>query len=251
MASPSMIRGLQEAAARALPAQLVEHSGGWWLRYPPGCSWWAGTVLPHGDAEPGELVRLVAAAEQFYAARGAVARFQISPPACPPGLDALLAERGYRAQSPMSLQAAPAAQVLDRLPASPLQVRLADRPAPGWFAVWHAVHTDGDPRGEWEMLGRVQRPSGYASVLIGGDVVAVGRVVADTGWAGVFGMATLPQARGKGAARGVLAALARWAAAQQAGQLYLQVERGNIAARRLYEQAGFSELCGYHYRAPR
>jgi N-acetylglutamate synthase len=72
--------------------------------------------------------------------------------------------------------------------------------------------------------------------------------VSDTGWAGVFGMATLPRARGAGAATRVLAALARWAANQGATQLYLQVERDNTAARRLYERAGFTELCRYHYR---
>jgi GNAT superfamily N-acetyltransferase len=98
------------------------------------------------------------------------------------------------------------------------------------------------------MLRRVNRPSAYASVLTGSDVVAVGRAVTDTGWAGVFGMATLPHARGTGAARHVLAALARWAATHGAAHLYLQVECDNIAARRLYEHAGFRELCRYHYR---
>ncbi|MBO0774754.1 MAG: GNAT family N-acetyltransferase [Actinobacteria bacterium] len=247
--SPAAIRGLHEAAARALPAQHVERVDGWWLRHAPGCSWWAGTVLPHGEAGPGELVRRVAAAEQFYACRGAVTRFQISPPACPTLLDTLLADRGYRRESPMSLRVAPVAQVTGLRPASPLRVSVADRPAPAWFRVWQAAHGDGtDPGSERDMLRRVQRPSGYASALVGDDVVAVGRVVADTGWAGVFGMVTLPQARGNGAARCVLAALARWAAAHQADHLYLQVERGNIPALRLYERAGFTELCGYHYR---
>ena len=67
--------------------------------------------------------------------------------------------------------------------------------------------------------------------MSGDDVVAVGRAVADTGWAGVFGMATLPRAGGKGAARSVLAALADWAGAH-ADSLYLQVERDNIPALR-------------------
>jgi GNAT superfamily N-acetyltransferase len=98
------------------------------------------------------------------------------------------------------------------------------------------------------MLERVRQPAGYARVLVDGDVVAVGRAVADTGWAGVFGMATLPGARGKGAARRVLAALAGWAGDQRADRLYLQVERGNTPALRLYGRAGFTELCGYHYR---
>jgi GNAT superfamily N-acetyltransferase len=61
-------------------------------------------------------------------------------------------------------------------------------------------------------------------------------------------MATLPPARGQGAARRVLAALADWANTHEADRMYLQVERDNIPALRLYEQTGFSELCGYHYR---
>ena len=64
----------------------------------------------------------------------------------------------------------------------------------------------------------------------------------------LFGMATLPAARGRGAAREVLAALARWADGHGAGHLYLQVEPGNDAAWRLHERAGFTELSGYHYR---
>ena len=98
------------------------------------------------------------------------------------------------------------------------------------------------------MLRRVDRPSAYASVLTGTDVIAVGRAVTETGWAGVFGMATLPPARGRGAARHVLAALARWAADHGAAHMYLQVEGDNTPARRLYERAGFTELCRYHYR---
>ena len=131
MSSPEAVRGLQERAARAQPAEHAEEADGWWLRHAPGCSWWVGTVLPHSDARPGALARRVARAEEFYTSRGAAARFQISPGACPAGLDTVLA-----------------------------------------------------------------------------------------GWAGAHG----------------------------AGRMYLQLERGNIAALRLYARAGFSEVCAYHYR---
>jgi N-acetylglutamate synthase len=243
------VRGLQERAARAFPAVHVEDVDGWWLRLAPSCSWWVGAVLPHRDAGPGELVRRVAGAEDFYAGNGAAARFQISPSACPDGLDSVLAERGYRRHGLMSLQVASTARVLEQVPARSLRVRLDDRPARAWFEVWYAVHGHGgDSRSEWDMLGRVERPCAYACAMIGDDVVAVGRAVADTGWAGVFGMATLPRARGKGAARHVLAALADWAGAHEADRMYLQVERDNIPALRLYERTGFTEICGYHYR---
>ena len=249
MSSSEMVGRLQERAARALPAEHVEDVEGWWLRHAPSCAWWVGTVLPHGDARPGELVRRVVGAEEFYARHGAAARFQISPPACPEGLDTVLAERSYRSQSLVSLQVASTARVLEQVLAGSPRVRLDDRPTRAWFEVWHAVHGHGGAwSAEWDMLGRVERPCAYACAMIGDDVVAVGRAVADTGWAGVFGMATLPQARGKGAARNVLAALADWAGAHEADRMYLQVERDNIPALRLYERTGFSEICGYHYR---
>ena len=247
--SPEMVRTLQEKAGRALPAEHVEHAGGWWLRHSASCAWWVGTVLPHADAGPEELVRRVVGAERFYARHGTAARFQISPRACPEALDALLAERGYRHESPVSLRIATTTRVLEQAPRDAPRVRIDDDPTSAWFEVWHGVHRHaGDRRTERDLLSRVERPSAYASVMLGNDVVAVGRVVVDDGWAGVFGMATLRHARGKRAGRTVLAALAEWAAAHDADRLYLQVECDNIAALRLYDAAGFGEVCRYHYR---
>lgn len=149
----------------------------------------------------------------------------------------------------MSLQAAPIARVLERKPAGRVRVRLDDRPTRSWFDVRRSVNgPDTEALSERELLARVDLPSTYASALLGDDVVGVGRAVADTGWAGVFDMATLPSARGKGAARQVLAALADWAGDHGAGRLYLQVERDNAPALRLYERMGFGDVCDYHYR---
>lgn len=258
LGGPGAVRELQERAARALPAELVEDADGWWLRYAPSCAWWVGTVLPHGRSGPDEdeMVRRIERAEQFYSARGATAGFQITPQACPEGLDSILAERGYRRHSPVSLQAAAIGRVMEQVPvavpvpaAGALRTRVDDHPTSSWFEVWHAVQGHGGNAGaEWDLLGRVPGPSAFAGAMIGDEVVAVGRAVADTGWAGVFGMATLPRARGKGAARHVLAALAGWAGEQGADHMYLQVEADNSSALRLYQATGFAEVCGYHYR---
>lgn len=194
--SQQLLTGLQERAAHAHPAEEVEQRGGWWLRHAPGCAWWVGTALPHRDDDPGELLWRVGGVEQFYAARGAAAGFQITPGACPGRLDILLAQRRYRRHSPISLQVAPTGRVLERdaTESGPPRVRVEGRPTSEWFEVWEAVTgSAADPRAEWDMLERVDRPSAYVSAYEGHDVVAVGRGVADTGWAGVFSMATRPR----------------------------------------------------------
>jgi N-acetylglutamate synthase len=294
----SLVRGLQERAARAVPAVVVERVDGWWLRYADTSAWWTSSVLPHGDVTPAELPERIRAAEEFYTGRGAVTRFQISPGAASAGLDEALAARGYRVVSPESLRAASTQDVIDRLSTADATDRLstrdatdrpstrdaadrpstrdaADRPSMGDIAGWSTapapsnvvprIVVDDRPTDEWlgawltvrggdlvrerDLLGRVRQPSGYAAVRGPTGVVAVGRAVADTGWAGVFGMATLPAARGQGAAGLVLAALARWAADHDIADLYLQVEPDNVPAGRLYTRAGFTEVCPYHYRS--
>ncbi|HYN96597.1 MAG TPA: GNAT family N-acetyltransferase [Pilimelia sp.] len=247
-----LVRGVQERAARAFPPVVQERADGWWLRHADGSAWWASSVLPHGDAAPADLPGRVRSAEEFYARHGSPARFQISPGACSTGLDEALGRRGYRVDSPMSLRWAPTAHVLERLGQGDLPVHVDESATDAWFGAWLAVHGIGDdPAPERALLRRVDRRTAYASVLAGTDVIAVGRAVSETGWAGVFGMATLPHARGRGAARRVLAALAGWAAAHGAARMYLQVECHNTAAGRLYERAGFRELCRYHYRVKR
>jgi N-acetylglutamate synthase len=61
-------------------------------------------------------------------------------------------------------------------------------------------------------------------------------------------MVTAPQARRRGAAGQVLAAIAAWAAQQSAPRLYLQVEQSNVPATQLYRACGFTEIATYHYR---
>ena len=244
-----VVRGLQERAARALPAEHTEHLDGWVLRRPAGSSWWTGSVLPHRDVAGPVLARLISAAEEFHAADGTPATFQITPGVCPAGLDAALAERDYRRRSPMSLRTAATVDVLARTRSSSPVVRLDQAPTDAWLEVWRSVSASGSaPQVERRVLARVSGPSAYAAAVDRGEVVAVGRAVVDTGWAGVFGMATLPGARRRGAATAVLAALARWADVRGAGSLYLQVAREHGPTARLYDAAGFTRLADYHYR---
>ena len=240
---------LQERAARAVPAEYVTRIGPWWLRHAPGCSWWIGSVLPHGGpvSSRAELDGLISAAEAYTAERGIPTLMQMTPGAVPPELDAILAARGYERQVSVSLQTATTSEVLALAPSGSLRVRRDEEPTREWFDVWHGI-TGGDPDAKWRLLQRIEERSAYVSVELGGETVAVGRAVAEAGWAGVFNMATRPEARGKGAAGAVLAALAGWAAENDVPQMYLQAERENETAMRLYGRVGFSELVPFYFR---
>ncbi|SES01563.1 Acetyltransferase (GNAT) family protein [Lentzea xinjiangensis] len=234
-----LLKTLQEYAARAQPAAHVEEAGGWWLRHSPGDAWWVGSVLPHDREDRVDL------AEEFCAERGSAARFQITPGVCADGLDAQLDGRGYERSRAMSLQIASTAEVLRQADADAGEV--TRRASDEWLAAWQVVTTR-DVSAERDLLSRVEHPSAYACARVDGQVVAVGRAVAEQGWAGVFGMTTLPSARSQGAARSVLAALASWAATREANHMYLQMDKANSTAFRLYERTGFREVCTYHYR---
>lgn len=242
--------GLQERAARAVPAEYGARAGKWLLRHAPGCSWWIGSVLPHGvGAERTELEDLISVAEAYTTERGIPTLMQMTPGAVSPELDTLLEARGYEHQASVSLQTATTSEVpaLATAPHSSLRVRLEKQPTRTWFEAWHSV-VGGDPDPQWRLLQRIEQRTAYVSVELGGKTVAVGRSVAEAGWAGVFGMATRPEARGKGAAGAVLAALADWAAANNAPRMYLHVEHENEGAMRLYKRVGFTELVPFSFR---
>ncbi|HEY9470681.1 MAG TPA: GNAT family N-acetyltransferase [Propionibacteriaceae bacterium] len=240
---------LQERAARALPAAAQQNVDGCWLRYTDSKgTWWAGAVLMHGRVPSRQLAERIAVAEDFYLIHGEPARFQVCP-ACPPDLDDTLMRRRYRLESVVSLLVINAAQLAGRPLAPSLRVELKEQADAEWFQLFISALAPGvDPAPERRLLQRVEGRSAYATVSVSGYPIAVGRAVADTGWVGVFSMATLPDARRRGAGGAVLAALADWAVSQGFSRLYLQVEQNNTAALRLYRRAGFEKACRYHYR---
>lgn len=232
-----LARVLQEAATAAFPPARLSHVDGWWLRHSDTPDWWNASVLPHGPVPLGRLAERIARAEDFYPGTAA---FQISP-AATPGLDAALTARGYTRNGEISLQTA---RVVAPPPAT-FQVRLTDAPDDDWFATWSTMHsTPGAENEQRARLARIAHPTAYVSVLDDLGVIAVGRAVRTDGWTGVYGMGTVPRARGRGTAQHVLAALSAWAGTP----LFLQVELRNAPALRLYARTGFTERYRYHFR---
>ena len=240
---------LEACAFRAWPAAEVALRGGWRLRWSEGLTRRGNSVLPVSATGAATLDARIDEVLGFYAERGAPARFQISPVAEPAGLDAALAARGFAVEAPVSIRVADAGDVAAAAAPGELSARVAGDPEGEWFAI-SGGRSRFTPQADVYrgFLRRIGARGGFAIAHRGGEPVAVGLGVVDGAWCGVFSMLTLPEHRRGGAGRAVLAALGRWAGARGAARLYLQVERDNAAALRLYARAGFREAYRYHYR---
>jgi len=132
-----------------------------------------------------------------------------------------------------------------RFPVTP-DVVLHREPTPEWFA-GVGVRKGGLPPVACRILTGVPETR-YAAGYVDGVLVATGRGVLTDGWLGISVVGVEPAHRRRGWAARITSALAAWAAAAGAQRAYLQVEKGNSAAVRLYEGLGFRTAHEYVLR---
>jgi ribosomal protein S18 acetylase RimI-like enzyme len=247
---------LEMTAAGGWRAPQQELLGDWLLRAAEGFTGRANSALAAGD--PGlPLAAAVTAVCAWYRARGLPPVIAVPFPLTGPGdsaLDRLLASQGWPLQkAPAIVMTAGLRAIADQAgPAdadeSGPQPVVAAEPDEDWLACYHYRGQQLPPVARRLMLSAPWQA--FASLREAGQTVAIGRVAAAGGWAGLTAIETDPAHRRRGLARRVTAALARVAltADVAAGGLYLQVEDGNAAARALYLSMGFAEHHRYHYR---
>jgi GNAT superfamily N-acetyltransferase len=242
VADPSNAAQLEARAARAWPALCSERLDGWLLRRTPAVRRRrSNSALPLGHN--GASVETV---ERFYRAHGMTPLVHVAPAEELGGLDGALAERGWVADGETDILVA-RELVPGASPGVEVTVRAGvDR---AWVDAWVAAEGRPDAQETSErVLARIPAPAGFALARIDGAPAGVGIAACDTGWSGVFCMATVPAMRRRGVARAVVGALWEWSRGHGAGAMYLQVERDNPAARALYTSLRFTRSHGYHFR---
>ncbi|MCM3886383.1 GNAT family N-acetyltransferase [Frankia sp. R82] len=249
-ADMALARELEVVAHRAWPPLRVTELGGWTLRASAGASRRGNSVWAHGDVP--DLPAALAAVADFYTAVGLPPTFQQTPVSRPGGLTGALDAAGFDDTGPTDVCTARLAGLAGpgTIRSPSLRVVCASVPDEAWLTVAGRVLATFDTQraGTLAVLATLRLPTTYVTASMDGVPVAVGRGVADGRWLGIYSMATLPAARGQGAARRVVAALASWASQQGATHAYLQVEEVSTVARRLYAELGFRPVYRYSYR---
>jgi len=234
---------LEPIADRAWPARERSRLGGWRLNAADGWSMRTNACWTLGEPDR-EIEAALDAAQAWFVERGLPPRFKLTDGAtAPQDLAQRLTQRGYGPCKETRVMVGPTVGGSD--PA----VGLSATPDAGFEAVFAASAGGNlaDARERLDTLARIPAPARFASLMIDGEVAALGACAVDGDWAGVFGMRTLAQHRRKGLARRVLGALLAQAAALGAARAYLQVEADNAPAIALYEAEGFRPAYAYRY----
>jgi N-acetylglutamate synthase len=240
---------LERVAALGWQAGEQDRLGDWLLRAADGFTGRANSALAAGD--PGvPLAAAIDGVRSWYAERELPAMIAVPYPAEHPGasaLDRTLAVAGWSERAgAATVMTADANDVISAAGAPAVTVDIDAEPDAAWLASYHYRGRELPPVALRLLMSAPWQA--FASVRDGGQTVAIGRVAAGSGWAGLTAIEVDHRHRRRGLGTAVTVALAGAAAAHRAPRLYLQVEDGNAAARKLYRQIGFADHHGYHYR---
>ncbi len=246
MRNGELIRAIESASARAWPPENVVFLHGWQLRHGSGNSRRLRSVRAVAFDGRCETQQAVDEAANWYRDRGLPPCFQITDTSEPENLDETLAAAGFAYITPTSVLHCPGAGLAGALDTDLAVFSVVNDDVldaicdPAWGAAVRAERRD--------LFRRIPATPVFAVAYRNGSPVAGGLCVIDRGLAGIFSMRTQPAARRQGFARRIFAHLIAEAKAREVSDLYLQVEDHNEAALRLYREAGFTRLFGYHYR---
>lgn len=236
----SEVRALEGALARTWPGTEQESVAGWWCRAGAGITRRANSAVSLSpDAALDEHARAAVAA--WYRSRGLTPTLAVVGRLHPQFTDTaalryptLVMTRGAD-EAPLATES----EIDPVIGAEPYRAvaqrsRGLTSPAAASDGLWREVTAGVDSTIEFLTLG----PG-----ATGGARVAIDQ---QSGWGTIAGLWVAPEERGRGLGRALTVAAMRWALANGATGLALQVETNN-PARRLYDELGFTAHHEYGY----
>jgi N-acetylglutamate synthase len=244
----TQIIAVEQALFRAWPALETRYHHGWVVRFADGYTRRANSINPieyAGDKH--DLTLDIETCASLYRERGLPVVFRLTDIMQPAELEQALEALGYERKAATLVQTADLAGFRGAIdPNVMTETELND----DWLNHFLRLNpSQADYAGTMSrMLRRIEPPRAFARLTHSGQVMAVGLAVRDGDYAGLFDIATDPQARRQGFGRRLVACLLAWGICEGARSAYLQVVQENVAAQRLYEVFGFQTAYTYWYR---
>ena len=242
----TLITELEELSINAwAPLQSMIYDG-WVIRMANGYTKRANAIHPLYPSDRA-LDEKITFCETLYMRHGLPTTYKLTSASQPPELDAVLAERGYEFEPEVSVQICDLNAFEGAVAAD---VKIESAPSAEWLAAFQQMQNLSPAQGETleKILANILPLKAFASIKKDGRVIACGLGVIQSGYVGLYDIATEERSRRQGYGRMVVESILAWGKEQGAETAYLQVMINNVPALRLYEKLGFMEKYRYWYR---
>lgn len=241
------IKKIEDMSLNAWPSHKVELYDGWILRFSYFYTHRTNSVEQFGTSTLPWREK-VAYCEAVYKRLGSPAIFKISP-LVSPDFDYTLENRGYEIQHVTEVMTLDLKNACLNTPYS--SVALTDEIPDSWITnlfdlkgMTNPIHRSVVP----SMYHAIPKETICASVSKGGKIIATGLGILDRDYIGIYAIHVREDYRGQGYARQICTALLTEGIKKGSENAYLQVVKGNTAAKSLYTFLGFKDFYTYWFR---
>jgi len=246
------IKQIQDIVFNAWPGLNVINLDGWQMRISDGIHQRANSVLPNnylGD----DVQRSISRVEHVMSNHGLSSIFQIADSTNPSDLDAILEQRGYCIRSTTHVMTLDNPQSLDLDSDFDYVIEEKNEIDNGYDWLINLSQflalSDAKRDAKIKIINKIDTSlcKKYFLKIMDKDVtLGIALIVKQFDHCGIFEVAVNPEMRN----RGVGTQLMRFVlnSVNEVNTVYLQVEKENKSAIRVYEKLGFQTLYNYHYR---
>jgi N-acetylglutamate synthase len=240
---------IEELSMNAWPSLQTIFYDGWVLRFSGGYTRRANSVNPLYNGEL-DTVEKIIECERLYSERKMDTIFKMTSASFPRDLDGTLSEKGCQYQAETSVQILNLeGSILSNLPRR--TVSISEEFSDEWLSSYFEMNALSENKRQIakKMLENTIPNKCLASIMDNSNkIVSCGLAVSQSGYVGLFDIATHKDYRRKGLARQLTLALLNWGKSNGAKSAYLQVVLDNEPALKLYHSLGFAESYRYWYR---
>ena len=241
------IRSLELAGFASWPAAKLVTDGSWQIRLSPHLPYKRTNSINCLDAaDKARIKPRLARAMAVFAESGVQPTLRATPLTPPELIQACSTDGWSDPYSESVVMTAPLQSVFNHG-----DFEIFDDPAPQWIADYMALTMDRtiDATAITKALSAIEKPVRFFRVAAPGQCLGVAVAVIQGTLVGLFGLAVAQAARRTGLGRTLSHAALAWGADNGASTAWLQVEAGNLPARRLYDALGFGERYRYAYHS--